>query len=38
MNKQEFTRINEVLYHEVLDNGLNVFLLPKKGFHKWNIF
>jgi predicted Zn-dependent peptidase len=34
MNKQEFTRINEVLYHEVLDNGLNVFLLPKKGFHK----
>ncbi len=34
MNRQEFTRINEVLYHEVLDNGLNVFLLPKKGFHK----
>jgi predicted Zn-dependent peptidase len=34
MNKQEFTRINEILYHEVLDNGLNVFLLPKKGFHK----
>ena len=34
MNKQNFTRINEVLYHEVLDNGLNVFLLPKEGFHK----
>lgn len=34
MNKQEFTRINEVLYHEELDNGLNVFLLPKEGFHK----
>ncbi len=34
MNKQEFTRINEVLYHEILDNGLNVFLLPKEGFHK----
>ena len=34
MNKQEFKRINEVLYHEVLSNGLNVFLVPKKGFHK----
>lgn len=34
MNKKEFTRINEVLYHEELSNGLNVFLLPKKGFHK----
>lgn len=34
MNRQEFTRINEVLYHELLDNGLNVFLLPKEGFHK----
>ena len=34
MNKYEFTRINEVLYHEELKNGLNVFLLPKKGFHK----
>ena len=34
MNKHEFNRINEVLYHEVLDNGLNVFLLPKDGFHK----
>lgn len=34
MNKKEYKRINEVLYHEELDNGLNVFLLPKKGFHK----
>lgn len=34
MNKHEFTKINEVLYHEELDNGLNVFLLPKEGFHK----
>ncbi len=34
MNKHEFTKINEVLYHEQLDNGLNVFLLPKEGFHK----
>lgn len=34
MHKQEFKRIDEVLYHEVLENGLNVFLLPKKGFHK----
>jgi len=34
MNKTEYKRINEVLYHEELENGLNVFLLPKKGFHK----
>lgn len=34
MTKKEYTRINEVLYHEELENGLNVFLLPKKGFHK----
>ena len=34
MNKYNYTRINEELYHEVLDNGLNVYLLPKKGFSK----
>ncbi len=34
MNKNVYPKIKEVLYHEVLDNGLNVFLLPKKGFHK----
>lgn len=34
MNKQVYPKIKEVLYKEVLDNGLNVFLLPKDGFHK----
>lgn len=34
MEKLEYQQINEVLYKEVLPNGLKVFLLPKKGFHK----
>ncbi len=34
MNKHNYSRINEVLYHEVLENGLNVYLLQKKGFYK----
>jgi len=34
MNKLIYPKINEVLYTETLANGLNVFLLPKKGFHK----
>ena len=34
MNKQEHSRIQETIYHELLQNGLNVFLLPKAGFHK----
>ncbi len=34
MNKQTFPKIKETLYTEKLKNGLSVFLLPKKGFHK----
>ena len=34
MNKKEYLKIKETLYTEVLDNGLSVYLLPKKGFHK----
>ena len=34
MNRHNYKRINEELFHEVLDNGLNVYLLPKTGFHK----
>ena len=34
MNRQEYPKIKEVLYTETLENGLNVYLLPKKGFHK----
>jgi len=34
MNKQEYPKIKEVIYSETLANGLNVFLLVKKGYHK----
>lgn len=34
MEKIEFTQLAETLYHETLDNGLEVYLLPKDGFHK----
>ncbi|MTI61128.1 MAG: insulinase family protein [Firmicutes bacterium] len=34
MNKLENKIINECLYHEVLDNGLNVYLMPRKNFNK----
>ena len=34
MNKQEYPKIKEVLYTEILENGLSVYLLPKEGFHK----
>jgi predicted Zn-dependent peptidase len=35
MNKLEYPHIKETLYHEVLDNGLNVYVLPKPGFSKY---
>ncbi|MBO0424273.1 EF-P 5-aminopentanol modification-associated protein YfmH [Enterococcus plantarum] len=34
MNKKEYPQINEVLYTEVLENGLTVYLLPKKEYNK----
>ncbi|WP_339145864.1 MULTISPECIES: pitrilysin family protein [unclassified Sutcliffiella] len=34
MEKIEFNQLAETLYHETLDNGLEVYLLPKDGFHK----
>lgn len=34
MKKINYPKLNETLYHEVLDNGLNVFMLPKQGFQK----
>ncbi|WP_404450121.1 insulinase family protein [Sutcliffiella horikoshii] len=34
MEKIEFNQLAETLYHETLDNGLEVYLLPKAGFHK----
>ena len=34
MYKTEYDQINETLYHEVLPNGLTVYLLPKNDYHK----
>lgn len=34
MRKIEYKDIFETLYHDVCDNGLNVFLLKKEGFSK----
>jgi len=34
MNKLVYDKIDEVLFHEQLDNGLNVYLLQKSGFSK----
>ncbi|CAG9619650.1 EF-P 5-aminopentanol modification-associated protein YfmH [Sutcliffiella rhizosphaerae] len=34
MEKIEFSQLSETLYHETLENGLKVYLLPKAGFHK----
>ncbi|EIA20641.1 EF-P 5-aminopentanol modification-associated protein YfmH [Listeria fleischmannii] len=34
MEKIEFKQVNETVYQEQLENGLRVFLLPKKGFSK----
>jgi predicted Zn-dependent peptidase len=34
MNKTEYSQINETLYHEILPNGLTVYLLLKNDYHK----
>ena len=34
MKTTKFTDINEVLYHEQLQNGLTIYYLPKQGFNK----
>lgn len=34
MEKIEFKQLGEELYYEKLDNGLDVYCLPKKGFNK----
>lgn len=34
MEKIEFHQLQEELYYEQLDNGLKVYILPKRGFHK----
>lgn len=34
MEKITFDQVQEELYHEKMSNGLNVYILPKKGFNK----
>lgn len=34
MKRIEFKQLDEELYYEKLDNGLDVYCLPKKGFNK----
>ena len=34
MNRFEYKELDEVLYSEVLENGLTVLVLPRKGFSK----
>lgn len=34
MNVIRYEHVNETVYHEKLDNGLDVYVLPKKGFQK----
>lgn len=34
MNKITVNKLNEVIYHETLDNGLNVYIYNKSGFNK----
>lgn len=34
LNKVQFDQLDETLYHEQLPNGLEVYILPKKGFSK----
>lgn len=34
MEKITFDQLQEELYYESLENGLDVYILPKKGFNK----
>ena len=34
MQTTVFDQVNETVYHETLDNGLQVYLVPKQGFSK----
>ena len=34
MEKLEFPRVGEQMYHQVLDNGLHIFVVPKPSFQK----
>ena len=38
MEKLEFAKVGEAMYHEKLENGLNVFVFPKPDFQKGYAF
>ena len=38
MEKLEFAKVGETMYHEKLENGLNVFVFPKPDFQKGYAF
>ena len=38
MEKLDFSQVGEQMYHEKLENGLNVFVFPKPGFQKGYAF
>ena len=38
MEKQKFAMVGETMYHEKLENGLNVFVFPKPEFQKGYAF
>ena len=38
MEKQKFAMVGESMYHEKLENGLNVFVFPKPEFQKGYAF
>ena len=35
MNKGAFPHVGETMYHQVMENGLNVFVFPKPEFQKF---
>lgn len=38
MDEKNYSRIGECLYHEVLDNGLHIYVAPKSEFGKYFAF
>ena len=35
INKKEYKNVGETLFYGELENGLKIFVLPKKGFNSW---
>ena len=38
MEKLNFPQVGETMYHDKLENGLNVFVFPKPAFQKGYAF